>query len=311
MLKTLLIILVASLMMVPASVPYHHSPEGAHLSFGTSPGMNISINNGNTTMNFFGPNFLRFYSNEGFENLYPHLHWHMTSHGKLNYSYSTNVSGRIGITGIYPNSRSDFFNMAMEYQNITVNIDKVSRVLELNGTNNTTLTINGTDSLSVSYQFHIHDTRSVTGDLIIPIAIYQGKGFKAGMRERFDEKRMKMCLNGLVMPFNDTKQMIIFSLNSHYMDNGQEMNSTILFYHLYRFYIYYLIIPYSGKYNNITYDPYVTLPSSFPLKNVDVSTPITQAIAEIESNLYAFGGGIILGSILIAAGYISYRKKTY
>ncbi|MGP6206477.1 hypothetical protein ACNF42_00355 [Cuniculiplasma sp. SKW3] len=309
--KALLIILVVSLMMVPVAVPYNHSPDGAHMSFGPSPGMNISMNGGNTTMNFFGPNFLRFYSNEGFKNVYPHLHWHMTSKGKLNYSYHTNVSGRIGLTGISPNSRNNFFKIALEYQNITVNITKVSKILEMNGTNNTTLTINDTNSLSVSYQFSIHDTRNLSGDLVIPIAIYQGKGFKPGMRERFDEKRMKMNFNGLVMPFNQTRQTIIFSLNSHYVDNGQEMNATIIFYHVYRFYVYYLIIPYSGKYNNISYDPYVTLPSSFPLKTVDISTPITQAIGEIESNLYAFGGGIILGSLLIGAGYISYRKKSY
>ncbi len=311
MLRTLILVLVASLMIVPISEPFAQDAGAVHISFANSPEMNISIGGRNTTLSFFNPNFMRFYMNMGVPGLYPHIHWHILAHGKLNYTYSANTSSRLGINGFPGDMRDGIFNTATDYQNITINISKVTKVFELNGTNNTTLMINSTNSLSISYHFSIHDTRNLPGEIIIPMAVYQGKGFGHGIAEKFNEKRMKMELNGLVMPFNNTKHKMTFSLNSRYIYNGQEMNSTLVSYHFYRFYVYFLVIPYSGKYNNISYDPYVTLPSSFPLKTVTVSTPITQAIAEIENNVYAFVGGIVFGTILIGAGYISYRRKRY
>ena len=311
MLKEILVIFAVSLFLVPVSMPLDHAGAGINLGFENSPAMNVTLDNSNISLNWFNPYFLKFDSNIGIANIYPHLKWTMRENGKLNYSYTTNASVPIGnIPSPFTGSRaSGILSLDEEYQNISVNIDKSTSSLNLTGSNGTSLIINGTNTLSVSYSINIHEPIISSGVFVIPMVFYQGRGFRNAINERFVERASLRELKGLMMPMENSTQSFIFSMGTRYLDNGRTMNSTVEYMHYGRFYMFYLLMPYSGAYNNISYDPYITFPASIPLRSITVSTPVTEAIGEVESNIYAFAGGAILGVLLIGSGYVSYRKR--
>ena len=63
-----------------------------------------------------------------------------------------------------------------------------------------------------------------------------------------------------------------------------------------------------GKYSNISYDPYLSIPGQNTLKNITVKDIESGVVNIILENSVYLSIGLIVGMLMIGSGYV-YRKK--
>ncbi len=318
MLKIIFAIIAISLILVPISMPMDIHSENVSIGFGKNPVINTTYNGTNITVDMFQTGVGFPVENMGLLHHFENIKWKLKKDGPLNYSYSSSFSAYSLNQNIFNNNFPSKmpFSGIMDHYNITINVTRETKTLNLtqqinNSTQDrTNISLTHYNTLQISYTINIQSNSDREQYMAIPITVFTGKGIMGEFHRDFFEKKDKMKIYALQLSTDQNGINYMFSLGPQYSVNGTGQNGTISYFHeSHNFYAYFLLMKYNGTDVNIKYDPYLTLPTSNPLKAPIVITPITQAIAEVENNVYAFAGGTVIGILLIVSGYVSHRRR--
>ena len=331
-----IIIFAAILVMSPTYLGIAHGHSSGQIQFDKSPAFNLTIGDQKISIDLFSPHYLNsnfkkithnpMINTSGFMNYEGEKNMNLSFgkpvkesfkenvRGKLNISYSYFLQERvfeISMPGILAKSTSVFFplNYGYLFINMTINIFEVMD-------NNTVTSINGNifvgnnNSLRITYEMNIHSTLGGTYRIIIP-TVFSTYSNGIGV-ENFTGARMterNQLYSGIRLHIDQDRNIYFLYNSTYYMDgiaremktlnygpNGSNLNALTY------------VFTGKGKYSNISYDPYLSIPGQNILKNITVKDIESGVVNIILENSVYLSIGLIVGMLMIGSGYV-YRKK--
>ena len=336
-----IIVLSAILMVSPMAIGSNGNQPNGEIQFERTPAFNFTLGNQNITLNFFNPQFLNLnekkimgnmasFNSSGFSS--NPLNTKNLSFGKaVKESYHENVKGKLNVSydyfvqeqvlkmnmkGIPLSDQINNFPLSTGYLfiNMTINICSVKSNATIL-TDNGSISIGSNNTLKIIYFMNVHSTMGGSSAIIVPI-IFSSESRNIGVQNfthaiYTDSKtNSKKLFNGINFNIGDHKK-VNFLFNDSYMENGELRNVDIknMGRNGSQLSALALVFNEKGKYSNISYDPYFSIPVKNIFKNVTVKYIENGVISLILENSLFLSAGIVMGVAIIGTGYVYRRKK--
>ncbi|OWP54226.1 MAG: hypothetical protein B2I18_02740 [Cuniculiplasma sp. C_DKE] len=336
--KAAFIIIFATVLMIsPMYMGVAHGHSDGQIQFDKSPTFNLTIGNQKISLDLFSPqyldsNFKKITSNpiintSGFMNsdMGKNINlsfgkairesYHETVNGKLNISYSYFLQERvfeISMPGILAESSGNFLplNYGYLFINMTINVFETRYNNTITGLNGN-IFVGSNNSLRITYEMNVHSTLGGTYHIIIP-TVFSSSSNGIGV-ENFTGARMterNQFYSGIRLHIDQDRNIYFLYNGTYYMDgmaremktlnygpNGSNLNALSY------------VFTGNGKYSNISYDPYLSIPGQNILKNITVKDIENGVVNLILENSVYLSIGLVVGMVMIGSGYVYRRKK--
>ncbi|MCL5888803.1 MAG: hypothetical protein M1597_02445 [Candidatus Thermoplasmatota archaeon] len=335
--KVAFIVIMATILLVSSmSMGGVQGNGNGQIQFETGPAFNLTIGAQKISINLFSPQYLSSNQNKIFKNqdmnlsdvagsLYGQNDLHFSKFVKE--SFHRKINGRLNVSYQYFVEESVFkINMQNSplilqnttlstthgflFINMTINICELKSNKTIVGQSGN-IFVGSNNSLRITYNLDVHSTLGGAYQIVVPTVFSSnstGIGVKNFTNARTDDRNEDY--DGVNFHIGGNKD-IFFVYNRTYYANGEpkEMNPLNFGPQGKNLNVLAYVFNGTGKYSNISYDPYLSIPGQNILKNITVNNIESGFMRLILQNSVYLSIGLFVGTGVIGSGYFYRRRK--